>query len=222
MNSGKIICPSYGLHDFVANCSGFFFSFLHGEEVNHFLSFFLFVVSAMSFSCLLCSYFYFQNREVLSFHNSSYFCIMHIRNKFHYSLSRKSWFSLFALVMVAVEPAFVHIVKILAIYVCVNSLAHAHLLGHHEGMPTHCKLNLYYWAYSIGWCSRSRWRVDSSWASFGKTSCWCIDWEGMQFSFPHSIGCVWITTAARKRQFISLGLYILVLKCSGSLCMMLM
>lgn len=178
----------------------------------------------MSFSCLLSSYFYFQNGEVLSFHNSSYFWFMHIRNKFHYSLSRKSWFFLFVLVMVVVESAFVHIVKILAIYISVNSSAHAHLLGHQEGMPTHCKRNLYYWAYFIGWCSWSRWRVDSSWASSGKTSCWCIDWEGMQFSFPHLIGCMWITTAASKskRLFISLGLYILVLMCSGGLCMMLM
>lgn len=30
----------------------------------------------------------------------------------------------------------------------------------------------------VGRCSWRGWRLDTSWASFGKASCWCINWEG--------------------------------------------
>lgn len=30
-----------------------------------------------------------------------------------------------------------------------------------------------------GRCSWGGWRVDTSWASSGKTTCWCINWEGI-------------------------------------------
>lgn len=43
----------------------------------------------------------------------------------------------------------------------------------------YCFANQHSNGYPIGRCYWRGWRVDASWISFGKASCWCIDWEGV-------------------------------------------
>lgn len=39
----------------------------------------------------------------------------------------------------------------------------------------------------LGWCTWRGWRADTSWASFGKTTCGCINWEGVKQISPFSL-----------------------------------